>query len=94
MAFEHYDPTWLVILAEQQFPEERWLQEALKNCTSAERSEDGFGEIVTFIDRMEGKFKENVVLIAPQVGRVALDILVDGRVGGYSIIEMPFSGAY
>ena len=43
---------------------------------------------------MEGKFKENIILIEPKVGRIALDILIDGRVAGYSVIEMPFAKAY
>ena len=94
MSLTKYDPTWLVELAKQQYPELEWLPEALRNCTEAERAEDGYGEVVTFIDRMEGKFRENIILIEPKVGRIALDILIDGRVAGYSVIEMPFKGAY
>jgi len=89
-----YDPTWLVELAKQQFPELDWLPTALEACTEAERTEDGYAEVVSFIDRMEGKFKENIILIEPKVGRIALDILIDGRVAGYSVIEMPFAKAY
>ncbi len=94
MSFSKYDPSWLVELAQKQFPELDWLPLALEACTEAERTEDGYGEVVIFIDRMEGKFKENIILIEPKVGRIALDILIDGRVAGYSVIEMPFAKAY
>jgi hypothetical protein len=94
MSREKYDPTWLVELAKKQLPEIEWLPAALEVCTEAERTEDGYGEVVVFIDRMEGKFKENIILIEPKVGRIALDILIDDRVAGYSVIEMPFANAY
>jgi hypothetical protein len=94
MAYVKYDPAWLIELARKQFPELDWLPVALAECTQAEHGNDGYGVVVTFIDRMEGKFKENVILIEPKVGRIALDILRDGRVAGYSVIEMPFSKAY
>lgn len=94
MAFTKYDPTWLVELAKRQFPELDWLSAALEVCTEAERTEDGYGQVVIFVDRMEGKFRENIILIEPKVGRIALDILIDSRVAGYSVIEMPFAKAY
>ena len=94
MSRAKYDPSWLVELAKKQLPELEWLPAALEACTEAERTEDGYGEVVVFIDRMEGKFRENIILIEPKVGRIALDILKDGRVAGYSVIEMPFKSAY
>jgi len=32
-SWRSYDPSWLVALAKEQFPDEKWLQESLKNCT-------------------------------------------------------------
>ncbi len=86
-----YDPTWLVKLAEAQYPDTPWLHAALRNCVEVIEIEVEPEYMVQFIDRMQGKFRENVVLIDPKVGRVVLDILTDGRVGGLSILEMPFS---
>lgn len=80
-----YDPSWLVNLAIQQFPTESKLHEALRACTSA--SVDG--EVTYFVDRMEGKFAFNVTLFSAERGRVVLDVLKDGRIGGFSVIETP-----
>lgn len=90
MTFQPYDPTWLVELAKKQFPDEEWLHQALQESTNAEVVPDDPDYTVVFIDRMIGKFWQNVVLIDPKVGRIVLDILVDKRVAGFSIIGMPF----
>ncbi|MCC6954717.1 MAG: hypothetical protein IT290_11410 [Deltaproteobacteria bacterium] len=83
-----YDPRWLVELALQQFPGEPWLAAALEKCTTIV---DRDGEILFFVDRMEGKFKQNVNLLDPTKGRVVLDLLVDGRVGALEILGTPFA---
>lgn len=85
-----YDPAWLVQLAKAQYPEAPWLQTALKSCTVIVEMETEPEYTILFIDRMVGKFRENVVLIDPKRGRIVLDILTDGRVGGLSILEMPY----
>lgn len=84
-----FDPHWLVELAEAQKPEIPWLAEALRQCVKAQISNDINGSVY-FVDRMEGKFSSNIILLSKNHGKVVLDILKDGRVGGYSIIEMGF----
>ena len=34
--WKQYDPTWLVDLAAEQMPDERWFQGALSRCTSCQ----------------------------------------------------------
>jgi hypothetical protein len=89
MAFLPYDPSWLVELAKAQFPNDSWLHEALIACTHAEPIPDDPDEGVYFIDRMEGEFWQNVILVHPEKGRIILDILKDKRVGAMSMVEIP-----
>ena len=78
-----YDPAWLVALARQQYPEEPWLAAALESCTKCSRE----GSVVYFVDRMEGKFKQNVFLFSADQGKVVLDLLEDGRIGAMEILS-------
>jgi hypothetical protein len=90
MAFQSYDPTWLVELAKAQFPNETWLHAALAACIRAEPIDPDREEGLYFIDRMEGKFWQNVILVSHTRGKIVLDILKDKRVGGMSFIKLPF----
>lgn len=92
MTWEPFDPTILILLAKQQYPDEAALHEALSCCTSAELIDDGSpeGGGLYFVDRMEGTFKQNVVLFWPMKGKIVLDLLEDGRIGGMSVIRMAF----
>lgn len=86
MEWKEYDPSWLVSLAEQQLPTEPWLQDALRACVKAAHD----GTIVYFVDRMEGKFKQNITLFSSERGDVVLDLLQDGRIGALEILGSPF----
>lgn len=92
MAFAPYDPSWLVELALQQYPEEPWLHDALRACTQSEPVSEFPDDGIYFIDRMEGEFWQNVILVCPVRGKIVLDILTDRRVGGLSTIELPLTG--
>ena len=83
-----YDPTWLVELARAQHPEESWLHTALAACTRCLQED---AETSYFVDRMEGHFARNVILSWPERGKIVLDILTDGRVGGMSIFSLAFA---
>lgn len=80
-----YDPTWLVELAVTNFPAETWLHDALRQCTTCV---EDLGDFVTFVDRMQGKFQQNIVLFSPEKGKVVLDLLEDGRIGGFEVISI------
>jgi len=62
MSAQKYDPTWLVALAEQQLPSELWLHTALAACVEAAFDEES---VITFVDRLEGKFDRNVHFVLP-----------------------------
>ena len=84
-AWHAYNPQWLIDLAKQQKPDLSWLHEALEKCTSCEGDPDNLAyDALYFVDRMDGKFKTNVILFSPEHGKIVLDILEDGRVGSIS----------
>ena len=92
MEWQDYDPSWLVDLAVQQQPTLTWLHDALRACTKAqiERGDsDDWGDIIYFVDRMEGKFWTNVILVAAERRKkIVLDILQDSRVGSISFMPL------
>lgn len=84
MDWREYDPTWLVELAKQQYPTEAWFHESLAGITKAlNESED----VLYFVDRMEGKFLQNVTLFSPEHGRIVVDVLRDRRIGGLEFLR-------
>ena len=87
MEWEDFDPGWLIKLAAAQAPKEIWLQEALAKCTRQLRVDEN---TIYFVDRMEGRFFRNIVLFWPEHGKVVLDLLEDGRIGGMSLFTMAF----
>ena len=53
--FKDYDPSWLVKLAEEQYPNDKWIVEAFKNCTKCSvRS-----KLYTYFAPRPNKFKPN-----------------------------------
>jgi hypothetical protein len=87
MEWEKYDPQWLVDLAVQQAPAETWLHDALRACTNCLQWDE---QTIYFVDRMEGKFLRNIVLVWPLKGKIVLDLLADGRIGALSFFVMAF----
>lgn len=89
--WEPYDPTWLVELARQQRPEERWLPEALAKCTRCLRESRAY---FYFVDPArpneagaEWQFDTNITLESPAKGSLVLDILKGFRVGGVEFVD-------
>ena len=86
MAENRYDPTWVVELARQQYPEDRRLHEALAACTRVVRycecgcgtpyfvqlDPEGLGE--------DSEFGFRVTLRQEDGTTVVVDLLPDGRV--------------
>ena len=92
MEWQPYDPGWLVEQALNQKPELTELHEALRTCTKAQIDNEQpaeYGPVIYFVDRMEGQFRTNIILMSPEHGRkVVLDILEDGRVGSIAFIPV------
>lgn len=82
--WREYDPQWLVELAVARFPHETAFHDALRKCTRCIDQD----EVVFFVDRMEGKFAYNVVMITPDKGKLVLDVLKDGRVASLEILPV------
>lgn len=88
--WETYDPTWLVELALEQVPEERWLPEALSNCRRAYRES---GVYTYFVDPAnpnqpgsEWQIDTSIVVEHPTEGTLVLDVLKGPRVGGFETL--------
>lgn len=85
-----YDPTWLVELAGEQFPDRPSLAEALAKCT---RARDG-GVVLHFVPSRRPnrpgsawQFKESLILEHPTEGDLVVDILEGERVGAVEFIS-------
>ena len=88
MKWEPYDPAWLVEIARREIPDETWLAEALARCTRAWTSCTTY---IHFVDPTnpnqpgsEWQFKQNLVF---QNGRLVLDVLKSGRIGGVEFLD-------
>jgi len=91
MDWEPYDPTWLVDLARESYPDEPWLAAALERCTRAAHESRAY---VHFVDPANPnapgsawQFVENIVLEHPTEGDIVLDILTDRRIGGAEFLS-------
>lgn len=84
-----YDPSWIVKLAENQYPDDENLIEALKKCKIVVGfCECGCGDPY-FIDpnSKEWDFDDNLELLREDDIPIILDIMKDGRVGSLEICE-------
>jgi len=84
-----YDPSWLVALAQEQFPQEKALHAALGKCSQA----SGDIPYIHFVSprrankpNAEWQFARNVTLEDPKKGELILDVLKDGRIGGVEFL--------
>lgn len=91
LTWESYDPTWLVILAKEQYPYEPEFGEALARCIR--RAED-CQSYMYFVDPKdanqpgaEWQFKQNIMLASETEGTLVLDVLKDGRIGGVEFLK-------
>lgn len=86
MGDEQYDPTWVVELARQQYPDDLRLHEALAACTRVVRyCECGCGTpyFVELSPEMVGEdsdFGMRITLQREAATDVVVDLLPDGRV--------------
>ena len=88
MKWEPYDPAWLAEIARHEMPEETWLIKALTQCTRAWTSCTTY---IHFVDPTnpnklgsEWQFKQNLMF---HDGRLVLDVLKDGRIGGVEFLD-------
>ncbi len=92
MTDRSYDPTWIVDLAKQQYPEDLRLHMALASCTRVVRYCDCGCGAAYFVDLSsetageESDFGMQVVLNREDGPAVVVDLLPDGRVAS---IESP-----
>ena len=85
-----YDPTWLVELAKEQLPEEKWLPAALAACTMASQESAAYIHFVKPADSdepsSEWQTQTDLTLEHPTEGELVLDILEGNRVGGVEFL--------
>ena len=85
MEWEPYDPSWLVELAREQYPDKPWLLEALEKCTRCLKS----NKYIYFVnpknpDKLgsEWQYEMCLSMTSPKEGWLLLQILKNNRVGG------------
>ena len=90
MEWGPYDPSWLVELAREQYPDKPWLIEALEKCTRYLKSNNH----IYFVspenpNKAESEWQYDMCLsmTSPKEGWLILDILKDNRVGGVEFAE-------
>ena len=86
MSWEPYDPSWLIQLAQDQLPEERWLPQALAQCTKCRVESRSY---IHFVDSNgpEWQFETCLELDSPVEGWIVLDVLKGQRVGGIEFVD-------
>ena len=89
--WELYDPMCLILLAQEQCPEEEWLIHSLSTCTRCIPSSIAY---VYFVNPenpnqpgSEWQFERNIHLYHSKEGHIVLDILSDQRIGGVEFIN-------
>ncbi len=91
MEWQDYDPEWLVQLAEQQRPYERWLPDALRKCTRFYSETETYYYFVTNEKAnqagSEWQFDYNITLRDSQHGVIILDVLKGNLIGGFEFID-------
>ena len=88
MEWKPYDPSWLVVIAKRERAKEIWLIEALARCIRAWVECKSY---IYFVDATnpnqpgsEWQFKKNILL---DNGRLVLDVLEGGRIGGVEFLD-------
>ena len=88
--WKSYDPTWLVELAKEQLPEEKWLPAALAACTMARQESDAYIHFVKGGDdepASEWEVQTDLNLKHPTEGDLVLDVLEGNRIGGVEFLD-------
>lgn len=89
--WQPYDPSWLVGLAEEQYPDQPWLTAALARCTRCHVESPAY---TYFVDPecankpgAAWQFAANIELSSPTAGPLLLDVLTEGRIGGVEFLK-------
>ena len=89
--WKSYDPTWLVELAKEQLPDEKWLPAALAACTMAMQESDAYIHFVKGEDSdepaSEWEVQTDFNLKHPTKGDLVLDVLEGNRIGGVEFLD-------
>jgi hypothetical protein len=90
-SWESYNPSWLVVLACEQHPQQPWLPDALSQCTRCLRESDAYIYFVNPVNPnepgSEWQFDTSILLECPTEGLLVLDILKENRVGGVEFVD-------
>jgi hypothetical protein len=84
-----YDPTWLIKLTYEQYPDEKWIIENLRHCTRAKWENAYYLRFKPYQvhPHAEPQMRNNIMLIDPIRGEVVLDIRADGCISGITFYE-------
>ena len=88
--FRPYDPSWLVALAEEQYPKDGWLATALAESTQYRKADDAYfylsgSKPVFGLPPLPGF--GNVILRSPERGELVLDVAKDRTIRGIEFIS-------
>jgi hypothetical protein len=90
MVFEPYDPTWLVKLAEEQFPQLEWLASALSTCTQYNKDDEAYyyfvNPLTPYAPGLELSEGCCILLLSPERGEIVVDIGKDKCVHGIELL--------
>jgi len=91
MKWVSFDPSWLVALAQEQLPDEKWLPKALAACRSCSWESRAYAH---FVDNSnpnqpgsKWQFERNLVLFDAKEGELVLDVLTERRIGGVEFLQ-------
>ena len=89
--WDPFDPTWLVHLAEANRPGERQIAQSLAQCRRCCQRSVAYWYFVDASNPnrpgSEWQFDRNVLLEDRELGRLVLDVLKDGRIGGVEFLS-------
>ena len=91
LQWQPYDPSWLVRLARQQYPDQPWLAEAFAGCTRCLVESRAY---LYFVNPAhpnqpgsEWQFERNLLLDAGKEGKIVVDVVVGPRIGGIEFLK-------
>ena len=94
-----FDPSWLVKLAREQSPKEKWLSQALAECTHIMPSANE--ATIYFVNPINAnepnaiyQFKGNTTLYSPTKGWLILDVLKGNKIGSLDYYDKLNKGPY
>ena len=79
-----YDPSWLIDLVERELPDERWLLEALAQCTATRELGEGYVQFKCPGGRHGTRTQ--LAFESPTVGWIVLDVFGGNRIGSLEVV--------